>query len=125
MQDSIGAPKTCRYKVFLNKNIVKLKHNSKQGMISCTVNLVICINSCDRIGGTLKQSTTRTSLQKPLDDQILTPMDFCHYRQESISTITTYYTRAEEVEEVQKLLTPHFELATTIVGTQTSSLPAN
>ena len=33
-------PKTCQYKVFLNKNTVKLKHNSKQSMISCTVNLI-------------------------------------------------------------------------------------
>ena len=40
MQDPIGAQKTCRYKVFLNENIVKLKHNSKQSMISCRVNLV-------------------------------------------------------------------------------------
>ena len=74
-------------------------------------------NACDGIGGTLKRSTARASLQRPLNDQILTPMDFYHYCKESISTITTYYTRAEEVEEVQKLLA-HFELATTIVGTQ-------
>ena len=58
------------------------------------------------IGGTLKRSTARASLQRNLNDQILTPMDFYHYCQESISTITTYYTRAEEVEEVQKLLAP-------------------
>ena len=75
-------------------------------------------NACDGIGGTLKRSAARASLQRPLNDQILTPMDFYHYCQESISTITTYYTRAEEVEEVQKLLAPRFELATTIVGTQ-------
>ena len=40
MQDPIGALKTCRYKMFLNENTVKLKHNSKQNMISSTVNLV-------------------------------------------------------------------------------------
>ena len=75
-------------------------------------------NACEGIEGTLKRSTARASLQRPLNDQILTTMDFYHYCQESISTITTYYTRAEEVEEVQKLLAPRFELATTIVGTQ-------
>ena len=35
-----GPSKTCRCEVFLNENIVKLKCNSKQSMISCTVNLV-------------------------------------------------------------------------------------
>ena len=40
MQEPVGAPKTCIYKVFLNEDIVKLKHNSKQSIISCTVNLV-------------------------------------------------------------------------------------
>ena len=73
-------------------------------------------NACDGIGGTLKRSTARASLQRPLNGQILTSMDFYHYCQESISTITTYYTRAEEVEKVQKLFAPRFELATNYCG---------
>ena len=40
MQDSIGAPITCRHIVFSNENTAKLKHNSKQNMISCTINLI-------------------------------------------------------------------------------------
>ena len=40
MQNPIGVQKTCGYKVIFNENTVKLKHNSKQSMISCTVNLV-------------------------------------------------------------------------------------
>jgi hypothetical protein len=75
-------------------------------------------NACDGIGGTLKRSAARASLQRSFDQQILTPMDFFNYCQESIPSVKTFLDPKEEVEVAGMELERRFSQAMTIMGTQ-------
>ena len=75
-------------------------------------------NACDGIGGTLKRSVTRASLQRPYTDQILTAKAFFDYCQDNISSIRCFYVDTKQVETVTKELEARFEMALTVQGTQ-------
>ena len=75
-------------------------------------------NACDGIGGTLKRSVSRASLQRPYTDQILTGLDFFNYCQEHIQSIKCYFISTQEVNTVSTTLEPRFSKALTICGTQ-------
>ena len=75
-------------------------------------------NACDGIGGTLKRSVARTSLQRPLENQILTPLDFFNYCNKNMKHITMFYTPTKEVENSKEFLTPRFARTHTIQRTQ-------
>ena len=55
-------------------------------------------NACDGIGGTLKRSAAKTSLQHPLENQILIPLDFFNYCNKNMKHITMFYTPTKKVE---------------------------
>ena len=57
-------------------------------------------NACDGIGGTLKRAAARASLQRPVDNQILTPKDLFEYCHTSISSIKSFFVTSQEVEQV-------------------------
>ena len=71
-------------------------------------------NACDYHGGTLKRSVTRTSLQRPVENQILTPLDFFDYCNTNMKNITS----TKKVENSRKFLTPQFARTHTIQKTQ-------
>jgi len=48
-------------------------------------------NSCDGVGGTVKHLATRASLQRPLDDQILTPHQLFQFARDNISGIASFF----------------------------------
>ena len=50
------------------------------------------------IGGTLKRSATKASLQRPYNNQILTAQDFYEHRCEKITSVKCYFVPKEEVE---------------------------
>ena len=75
-------------------------------------------NACDGIGGTLKRSVARASLQRPSTDQILTAEEFYNYCHQKMSNIKCFFTRKEEVEAVAEGLEERFSQAMTIPGTQ-------
>ena len=102
-------------------NFINLYHHQEDFGIDAEWNFFATShgkNACDGIGGTLKRSAARASLQRPLDDQILTPRDFFNYCQESIPMIKTFFVPNEEVEATGKFLEERFSQAVTIPGTQ-------
>ena len=74
--------------------------------------------ACDGLGGTVKRSAARASLQRPVENQILTPLDLFHYCRDSITSIKSFFVSAAEVELVAKELEQRFSLAKPITGTQ-------
>lgn len=102
-------------------NFVNLYHHKDDFEIDAEWNFFATShgkNACDGIGGTLKRSVARASLQRPYDKQILTPQDFYNYCQESITSIKTFFVPNEVVEQTGKELEHRFSKALTIPGTQ-------
>ena len=56
-------------------------------------------SACDGIGGTVKNLTAKASLQRPIDKQILTPLDMFNFCEESIQGkyITFYIVFAKNI----------------------------
>jgi hypothetical protein len=72
---------------------------------------------CDGVGGTVKRLAARASLQRPVNNQILTPRQLFEFAQSEITSIDFYYATAAEYEEEATLLRSRFELSRTIAGT--------
>ncbi|KAJ6655379.1 hypothetical protein lerEdw1_005437 [Lerista edwardsae] len=75
-------------------------------------------NSCDGIDGTTKREVTRASMQRPYNDQILTPEDMYKYCTEKITGITYIFVPAEEIRQTEHKLTKRFELCLPVNGTR-------
>ena len=63
-------------------------------------------NLCDGVGGTVKCCATRASLQRPLDNQILTPYQLFEFASQDISGITSFYVDSETVKKTEAILEP-------------------
>ena len=71
---------------------------------------------CDGVGGTVKRSAARASLQKPYNDQIMTPRQLFEYSKENVAGVHFHYsTNVEEYNSEGTLLEARFN---TIVGTR-------
>ena len=66
---------------------------------------------CDGVGGTVKHLATRASLQRPLDNQILTPYQLFEFASQDISGITSFYVDSETVKITAAILEPRFAKA--------------
>ena len=75
-------------------------------------------NLCDRVGGTVKHLATRASLQRSLDNQILTPFQLFEFASRDISGITSFYVNLETVKKTAAILEPQFAKAERIKGTR-------
>ncbi len=73
---------------------------------------------CDGIGGTVKRSASRASLQATTSSHILTPRDLFQYAENKIKNIQFFWIGREEVTENAKLLQDRFEKSSTIPGTR-------
>ena len=67
-------------------------------------------NACDGVGGTIKRRAAYASLQRPISDQILTPLNLFVAKKE-IAGITTFFVNTEDVEKAAQFLQPRFENA--------------
>ena len=74
--------------------------------------------ACDGLGGTIKRSAARASLQRPVENQILTPRDLFQFCHDSITSIKSFFVSSAEVELVTNELAQRFAHAQTIIGTQ-------
>ena len=74
-------------------------------------------NACDGIGGTVKRLARRASLQRPIDNQILTPSDLFSWASESIEGIKFFYVNQSEIDVNSENLLSRFEKVVTIKGT--------
>lgn len=71
----------------------------------------------DGAGGTLKRLATKASLQRPYNNQILTPQDLYQFAVSNIKGMHFAFATQMEHEQEEKSLAPRFELSRTIPGT--------
>ena len=74
--------------------------------------------ACDGVGGTVKRLAARASLQRPYEDQIMTPLQLYEWALKNIPGVIFNYCRTEEYEEEKAYLEDRFEKAHTITGTR-------
>ena len=74
--------------------------------------------ACDGVGGSVKRLAARASLQRPYDQQIMTPRQLFEWAVDNISGITFKYCSCEEYKSEELLLEQRFKLARTIPGTR-------
>ena len=74
-------------------------------------------NLCDGVGVTVKCLATRASLQRPLDNQILTPYQLFEFASQDISGVT-FCVDSETVKKTAAVLEPRFANAEHIKGTK-------
>lgn len=72
----------------------------------------------DGIGGTIKRLAARASLQRPYDQQIITPRQLFEFTDSEIKNVNCQFTTTEQYEQEADLLKDRFEEARTIPGTQ-------
>ena len=82
---------------------------------------------CDGLGGTLKRLAARASLQRPYENQILSPIEFFNFCDKDIKQIDVVYTTHDQYQAEAELLEERHLTATTIAGTQKlhSFIPVN
>ena len=72
----------------------------------------------DGIGGTIKREATRASLQRPYQDQILTPSQLHNFVSTNLTGVVSEFVTCEDYAAECKTLANRFKLAKTIAGTQ-------
>ena len=75
-------------------------------------------SACDGIGGTIKRLAAKASLQRPYNDQIMTPRQLFDWAKSNIQNISFAYVTQEEYAAEEKLLEVRFSEAVTVPGTQ-------
>ena len=82
---------------------------------------------CDGIGGTVKRLAARASLQRPIDNQILTAIDLFEFCKKEISGITFLFVSKTDVEAERKNQEKRFTEGHTVAGTRANHyfLPIN
>ena len=76
-------------------------------------------NACDGIGGLVKRSLSKASLQRPLANQILTSEAVFNHCNENLSTnIIFYHVSGTDINNYQEKLKDRFDLAQTVRGTR-------
>ena len=72
----------------------------------------------DGVGGTVKRLAARASLQRPYDQQIMTPFQLFQWAKDNIPGIVFRYCSMEEYEVIKSQLEKRFEKSRTIPGTR-------
>ena len=65
--------------------------------------------ACDGLGGTVKRLAARTSLQRPYDQQITTPMQLYEWAHSNLQGIVFDYCSSQEYSEMKARLETRFE----------------
>ena len=73
---------------------------------------------CDGIGGTVKHLAACASLQRPIDNQILTPLNLYDFCKESITGISFIYVDSDEVDNIKDNQEKRFSTGNTVAGTR-------
>jgi len=72
---------------------------------------------CDGVGGTVKRLAARASLQRPYENQILTPRQLFEFGCASIPAVNFHFTSIEDHERESTILEKRFQATRTIAGT--------
>lgn len=103
------------------KNFVNLVHHKQDFGITAEWNFYATShgkNSCDGVGGAVKRLATRASLQRPLDDQILTPHQLFEFTRHNIAGLTSFFIDSDTVKSTGETLEARFSHAERIKGTR-------
>lgn len=73
---------------------------------------------CDGIGGTVKRLARKASLQRPLQDQILTTTTFYQFCISTISKINFHFISKDSTDLIRRQLEKRFENLNTLPGTR-------
>lgn len=108
-----------QYKNF--KNFVNLCHHSNDFHISAEWSFFGTSHGkspCDGIGGTAKRLAARASLQRPIENQILTPCNLFEFCDEHLTGIKFFFVSNDEVEASRKGQEERFKHGHTVAGTR-------
>ena len=108
-----------QYKNF--KNFMNLCHHYTDYGIRAEWNFFATSHGkspCDGIGGTVKRLAARASLQRPIDNQILTPLNLYDFCKESITGISFIYVDSDEVDNIKDNQEKRFSTGNTVAGTR-------
>jgi hypothetical protein len=75
-------------------------------------------SACDGVCGTLKMLAAKASLQRPYNDEIMTPDQLYEWAQSSILNFNFDFVTENEYKEEEGLLSSRFATAETVRGTQ-------
>lgn len=74
--------------------------------------------ACDGLGGTVKHLAARASLQRPYDQQIMTPRQLFEWASDNIPAVSFEYCSTEDYKREQAYLEERFQRSRTISGTR-------
>ena len=75
-------------------------------------------NACDGVGGTIKRTAAYHSLQRPIDQQILTPRQLFDFCESNIQGIKCFYVCSSDIERNRLFLEKRFKESKRIPGTR-------
>ena len=112
------------------KNMVNLCYHKSDFELDAEWNFFATAHGkspCDGIGGTIKRLVYKTSLQRPSNDQILTPQSMYTFCESNIKGIQFIYVHSNEVIETEKKLILRYAKAKKIPGirSQHRFIPVN
>ncbi len=73
--------------------------------------------ACDGLGGTVKRLAARASLQRPYEDQIMTPRQLFEWASSAIPTVIFDYCSTDDYKREEILLEGRFQRSVPIPGT--------
>ena len=74
--------------------------------------------ACDGVGGSVKRLAARASLQRPYDDQIMTPRQLYEWAVQNLPAISFKYCSVDDYKREEVLLEKRFDNSRTIPGTR-------
>lgn len=75
-------------------------------------------SACDGLGGTVKRLVTRASLQRPLHDQILTPLKMFDWAQSNILGMNFVFVTNQEYNDIQPKMESRYSKTVVLNGTR-------
>ena len=74
--------------------------------------------ACDGLGGTVKRLAARASLQRPYEEQIMTPLQLYEWASKAIPSVDFAYCTIEQYQSEKAVLENRFQNSRTITGTR-------
>ena len=74
--------------------------------------------ACDGVGGTVKRLVAKASLQKPFDEQIITPIELFEWASANIQGTVFRFSSCSDYEQTKQMLEPRFASSRTVPGTR-------
>lgn len=74
--------------------------------------------ACDGVGGTVKRLAAKASLQKPFDEQIMTPFELFEWASANIQGTVFRFSSCSDYEQTKQMLETRFASSRTVPGTR-------